>query len=117
MTSDLNNTSVQGVKVVSEGPGISLESGADPSLEQTDCDVLFAALAAAGIRTVIVDFEGVVDGYSDTIKINSAYRGSKGEREMKIPTTPVNINVVTRHMLTVEARPMTEVVPLSDTAG
>jgi uncharacterized protein DUF6878 len=55
-------------------------------------DVLFTALIAAGIRTVIVDF----DGYGDQGQIEDvrAYKGAEDEDPMVIPTTSLTIQVV-----------------------
>jgi hypothetical protein len=55
-------------------------------------DVLFTALIAAGIRTVIVDF----DGYGDQGQIEDvrAYKGAENEDCMVIPTTPLTIQVI-----------------------
>ena len=55
-------------------------------------DVLFTALIAAGIRTVIVDF----DGYGDEGQIEDvrAYKGAENEDPMVIPSTPLTIQVI-----------------------
>jgi hypothetical protein len=54
-------------------------------------EILFAALTAAGVRTVVIDFDaygGDIDGRID------AYAGVKGEGPIQLPGTSVTIQVI-----------------------
>jgi hypothetical protein len=88
---------------------VSTELNVDPSNDQAEwpcsekvsteiCDdtdaynraVVFAALAEAGIRTVIVKFQGG-DEYDPVFRIDSTYRGLYGEDKLEFPDAPATL--------------------------
>ncbi len=113
MTNELNDTPAQGEKVLSMGPDVSLENGADRSRERTEWewldldrqremrkrveahnrDALFAALAEAEIRTVSVKVQIVDEGQEgeETEPPVLAYHGLENEEPIEIPTIRVTI--------------------------
>lgn len=63
-------------------------------------EVLFAALAAAGIRTVIAHFVRMIANFDDYSHLDdlqfdcSAYAGAQGEGTVQIPTTLLTIQAI-----------------------